>query len=398
MSNNGFGTWSTNRSGSNRAPVEHRSSDEEGHTTSYNMTYMPDTAYLGLPDAPGSAELTPPSSTSSLSGAMGGDNSRNSRSPPSTASLYNAGHGQLQTPELNWSGQQQVPTGLSLVGINNNDTYTGTTGGFSPSVNNLYDPYTSRHSSPTGAVASPAPQAFPPYGSYPLSARDMGMHTSRANGHFPSNPLSAPFPQPAEMTMIPPDASSADVEIRRLRRRVLELEMENNRSRQALETLRSSVPNSAGLSNIPHSRSFQSGWKARTEARKKLFCSLNRAGNALCAWHDSRRERRAYPPRNAPAGFLNCGCTYDQALFEESLARHGVGSYHPGETVRMDPALRNPLLKLLQKRYGYKDGDFEHDPLTEEWDDGETPATWEQKVLSGQPVRRRPENHVHDRR
>ncbi|KAF8431543.1 hypothetical protein L210DRAFT_3361543, partial [Boletus edulis BED1] len=71
-------------------------------------------------------------------------------------------------------------------------------------------------------------------------------------------------------------------------------------------------------------------WKARTDARIRLFCSLNRAGNALCSWHDSRRERRAYPPRMAPPGCLNCGCTYDEALFEESLSRHGVGSYHPG--------------------------------------------------------------------
>ncbi|KAG8950343.1 hypothetical protein FRC04_007785 [Tulasnella sp. 424] len=58
---------------------------------------------------------------------------------------------------------------------------------------------------------------------------------------------------------------------------------------------------------------FQSSWQKRTEARIKRFCSLNRAGNALCAWHDSRRERRAYPPRMAPPGTLNCGCTYEEA-------------------------------------------------------------------------------------
>jgi hypothetical protein len=79
---------------------------------------------------------------------------------------------------------------------------------------------------------------------------------------------------------------------------------------------------------------------------------------------------------------LNCGCTYEEALFEESLARHSVGSYHPGESVRMvrpltsplavpiliteqDPALRSPLLKLLLWRYGYKDGEFERDPRVE---------------------------------
>ncbi|OCH93715.1 hypothetical protein OBBRIDRAFT_724306, partial [Obba rivulosa] len=117
--------------------------------------------------------------------------------------------------------------------------------------------------------------------------------------------------------------------------------------------------------------------KARTDARIKLFCSLNRAGNALCAWHDSRRERRVYPPRAAPPGQLNCGCTYEEALFEECLARHGVGSYTPGEHVRMDPALRNPLLKLLQRHYGYHDGDFERDPETGEWIESDGSECWE---------------------
>lgn len=87
-----------------------------------------------------------------------------------------------------------------------------------------------------------------------------------------------------------------------------------------------------------------------------------------------------YPPRMAPEGVLNCGCTYEQALFEESLARHGVGSYLPGENVRMDPNLRNPLLKLLQERYGYRDGDFERDPFTGKWRDGEGPEKWEQEA------------------
>lgn len=128
---------------------------------------------------------------------------------------------------------------------------------------------------------------------------------------------------------------------------------------------------------------MQMSWKARTDARVRLFCSLNRAGNALCSWHDSRRERRAYPPRMAPPGCLNCGCTYEEALFEESLSRHGVGSYHPGETVRMDPALRNPLLRLLQQRYNYRDGDFERDAVTGEWLEGEGHLLWEQKLAAG---------------
>lgn len=33
----------------------------------------------------------------------------------------------------------------------------------------------------------------------------------------------------------------------------------------------------------------------------------------------------------------------------------------------MDPALRTPLLKLLEWRYNYKDGDFDRDPATGQW-------------------------------
>lgn len=183
---------------------------------------------------------------------------------------------------------------------------------------------------------------------------------------------------------------SAD-DVAHLQRRIRELEQECRRTKKALEMAQAQTGH--GLPGSFHSPAFQASWKARTEIRKKIFCSLNRAGNALCAWHDSRRERRVYPPRNAPHGYLNCGCSFEEALFEDSLARHNVGSYHPGEAVRMDPALRNPLLKLLQKRYGYKDGDFEHDPLTEQWYEGESPDAWEQK--SSQPIKRRNDSDRH---
>lgn len=135
--------------------------------------------------------------------------------------------------------------------------------------------------------------------------------------------------------------------------------------------------------SYPISDEFRASWEARRAARVKRFCALNRAGNSLCSWHDSRRERRQYPARNAPPGILNCGCTYDQALFEESLSRHNVGSYHPGDSVRMDPALRNPLLTLLEERYGYRDGDFERDPRTGAWIEGEGHEKWEALLASG---------------
>lgn len=48
-----------------------------------------------------------------------------------------------------------------------------------------------------------------------------------------------------------------------------------------------------------------------------------------------------------------------------------------------DPALRNPLLKLLQWRYGYKDGDFERDPASGGWVDGEGEQAWEARPTNG---------------
>jgi hypothetical protein len=68
----------------------------------------------------------------------------------------------------------------------------------------------------------------------------------------------------------------------------------------------------AVMGGVAPTEEFASSWRARTDARIKRFCALNRAGNALCAWHDSRRERRAYPPRQAPPGYLNCGCTDEE--------------------------------------------------------------------------------------
>ncbi|KAF5380057.1 hypothetical protein D9615_006135 [Tricholomella constricta] len=188
-------------------------------------------------------------------------------------------------------------------------------------------------------------------------------------------------------------------EINQLRQRVHDLEAERARNYAALGARETStVYGHGGLATPPPSASFVASWKARTDSRKRVFCALNRAGNALCAWHDSRRERRAHPPRNAPPGYLNCGCTHEEALFEESLARHNVGSYHPGENVRMDPALRNPLLKLLQHRYGYQDGDFERNPITGDWVEGEGAAYWEQQAqahVSGSSSRRRVDTDRH---
>jgi len=328
-------------------------------------------AFLSNPDV-----RTMPSS-SSLTGAMGDANishSRHSRSPTSSNSGYSSN---LSHHDSTWD-----PTQMMLMTATNNSHYPAVPGHGGMAYNSmnqtnidmLNDYTTTRHVSPESLSPHSPNQNYYSDGGYghirSVPSQQSGGYSGSQMGGFTS--------------------SSEDVngEFARLQRRIRELEQENERYKLAMQA-------KTGLPPAPQSASFQASWRARTDARVKMFCSLNRAGNALCAWHDSRRERRVHPPRNAPPGYLNCGCSYEEALFEESLARHGVGSYLPGDSVRMDPALRNPLLKLLQQRFGYKDGDFDHDPFTETWHDGESPAIWEQKAKSGQVVRKRHDSDRH---
>ncbi|KAG9100586.1 hypothetical protein FS749_014339 [Ceratobasidium sp. UAMH 11750] len=190
-----------------------------------------------------------------------------------------------------------------------------------------------------------------------------------------THPRSAPHFDPLALSLSPPPtpgatAQSPSQELEHLRQRARELEIINQFATSRVEELekeRAMRQKHPEVATFVPSPEFLAEWEARTEARKRQYCSPNRAGNALCAWHDSRRERRAFPARMAPPNHLNCGCTFNEALFEQALAAHGVGSYYPGESVRMDPALRTPLLKLLEWRYNYKDGDFDRDPVTGQW-------------------------------
>lgn len=59
----------------------------------------------------------------------------------------------------------------------------------------------------------------------------------------------------------------------------------------------------------------------------------------------------------------------------------------------MDPALRRSLLKLLKRRYGYRDGDFEIDQHTGQWIHGESSTTWVRRKEAGQ--KDCPPVHVH---
>jgi hypothetical protein len=227
---------------------------------------------------------------------------------------------------------------------------------------------------------------------HPRSQHPLNIAQALASSAGPS-PMNSPAPgmpmDPALGSMPASSRDQLDGELSAVRAKIRELEFLNDLLQLRVVELESDKNKAPEASKKPISPEFEASWDARTEARIKRFCSLNRAGNALCAWHDSRRERRSYPPRMAPPGYLNCGCTYEEALFEESLARHGVGSYHPGESVRMDPALRNPLLKLLQWRFGYKDGDFERDPASGEWVDGEGEQAWESTRPAGSSSSRR---------
>jgi hypothetical protein len=266
-----------------------------------------------------------------------------------------------------------------------NSSYSGTSGSPThvlPSPPGYPEQFAFQPSSRSGVVPS---SILPP----PLSTSPTGMSTSAS-----SSPMATPNIAVSRSSRN--SQERREDELRTLRAYIRQLEQECRSAREKAReleeeltrvthgTLPSGLP--TPMNSPATSASFNESWRARTAAREKLYCSLNRAGNALCAWHDSRRERRIHPPRMAPPGYLNCGCTYEEALFEESLARHGVGSYHPGENVRMDPALRNPLLKLLQQRYGYCDGDFERDANTGGWVEGEGPQRWESKVSQGGPA------------
>lgn len=337
--------------------------------------------------------------TSSLTGAMGdasmSSHSRPSRSPPSRRQNSYPGNEWGSSSQL---GHQQVPLGMHTsafpgAAIHESNMAFQNIMPQDLSANSLqytdFNPIAQRNCSPDSASSGSSSFGNMYNDQYTIqSTRNQSMQSRQNSSGY--SVASVPSP----IYHVPDHTVRLEAEVELLKRKLHDLEIEYSRARSALAAQGPHANSLFGGLPTPHTTppqtaSFQSSWKARTDARKRMFCSLNRAGNALCAWHDSRRERRAYPPRNAPPGYLNCGCTYEEALFEESLARHSVGSYHPGETVRMDPALRNPLLKLLQQRYGYQDGDFERDPNTGDWVDGEGHSYWEQQAHSGSSVRRR---------
>ncbi|PCH44961.1 hypothetical protein WOLCODRAFT_145266 [Wolfiporia cocos MD-104 SS10] len=355
--------------------------------------YSQSEPYRRLPDR-GNVRQPSSSPTSSLSGAMGEARISHPQLPTvPTGMPWSMPQGSFTSDEQNLSSFISAPP---------------TPASASPSGTFASYQYSSHYNSsnygnsnletfPTHASAS-SPFAEQHFAAQQAQARAMlqpSIHSS--SPVVPSTGVPIPMPQNATSSSSRSSRPPSDWESYALglERRVRELETRCHFSEQHASQLQQELARAypmAGTAGGPLPSPFPTpsaspamleNWRRRTEARKRIFCSLNRAGNALCAWHDSRRERRTYPPRNAPPGMLNCGCTFEEALFEESLSRRGVGSYHPGESVRMDPALRNPLLKLLQERYGYRDGDFDRDPITGNWIDGEDAAYWEAKLAAG---------------
>jgi hypothetical protein len=302
-------------------------------------------------------------------------------------------------PILGHNGSPHPPSGLLLPPMSPSPSARS---GDSPIGGQDYDPNSNNHphhrfSQPSSSEPSPSslPYALPPssvhdtlsnttpfhhhsvYSSHPPSfsapSSNTYMPTTSDQQHAGNNPHAQDSYHPNNTHMPTAREQQLELEISRLQNKVREVEYLHEQDRQRLFELQSTQDLAQELSNDVGAQ-FRAGWQDRTEARYKKLCSLNRAGNALCQWHDSRRERRQYPPRMAPSGVLNCGCTYEEALFEESLARHGVGAYLPGDSVRMDPVLRNALLRLLQERYNYRDGDF--DRIKKEAENGEEYWVW----------------------
>ncbi|KAB5590879.1 hypothetical protein CTheo_5694 [Ceratobasidium theobromae] len=242
----------------------------------------------------------------------------------------------------------------------------------------------------------------------------------------PFDPISLDISSPPTPGSTATPAANPSQELEQLRRRARELELINQFATARVEELEKerALRQRSADGTPTMSPEFVADWESRTEARKRQYCSPNRAGNAPplktpdSKWYlqsvlgmtldvNAAHTQREWPrqtvsklnptqrcadlngiyfnfadgilsdPKNRIRYLiyreiythpdLNCGCTFNEALFEQALAAHGVGSYYPGESVRMDPALRTPLLKLLEWRYGYKDGDFDRDPATGQW-------------------------------
>jgi len=164
-----------------------------------------------------------------------------------------------------------------------------------------------------------------------VSSAAQAAYNSGANQGKPTSSMSRAELE-AEVTRLRQRVSELEIGYHWSELKVMKLEAEAHRSGSTSGSSGAATSDSAGsrspaggagdrpsipavMGGVAPSEEFAGSWRARTDARIKRFCALNRAGNALCAWHDSRRERRAYPPRQAPPGYLNCGCTNEEGAW-----------------------------------------------------------------------------------
>ena len=74
-----------------------------------------------------------------------------------------------------------------------------------------------------------------------------------------------------------------EYEIRELKNQLREAQVSLSQERTKVASLQSGRELERQLSNDPEAH-FTVSWNKRTEARIKQLCSLNRAGNSVCAW------------------------------------------------------------------------------------------------------------------
>jgi hypothetical protein len=97
------------------------------------------------------------------------------------------------------------------------------------------------------------------------------------------DPLSLNISSPPTPSSTAASAGSASQELEQLRQRARELELINQFATARVEELekeRTALRQGSAGGTLPTSSEFLAEWEARTEARKRQYCSPNRAGNA----------------------------------------------------------------------------------------------------------------------
>jgi len=187
-------------------------------------------------------------------------------------------------------------------------------------------------------------------------------------------------PPPVDLFGAVPDLTAEQAELIRLRQEVVTLRAQLVQADAAIQNQN----NAGGGGGINRPTDLE----RRSAARTRSFHVNNRVGMRRCAWCHSRRELGPHAPYEAPRDFMNCGCSVEEAKFEDSLASNGIGALEPDRrdntVVRLSKLLRRPLLELLRRRYGYVDGDFDFDLPNGPWKEDKDADWWEDEATEGE--------------